>query len=147
MLTATIKTAVSEHEIAMMQIRMRRAARQSAEQGIPKWKRAFGYLGDTYQPDPQTAPLVKQAYAAVLAGGSSLGDIARCWNAAGLRPHRQAVDRRRRCSCSCASHATPGLRAHNGEIVGKGTWPAAGGRIDLAGSAIRAQRPRTGTGP
>ena len=30
-LTATIKTAVSEHEISMMKIRMRRAARQKAE--------------------------------------------------------------------------------------------------------------------
>ena len=66
----------------MMKIRMKRAARQRAEQGIPKWKRAFGYLGDTYQPDPLTAPLVKQAYAAILAGGS-ITDIARTWNAAG----------------------------------------------------------------
>ena len=49
-LTATIKTAVSEHEIAMMRIRMKRAARQKAEQGVPKWKRAFGYLDDTHQP-------------------------------------------------------------------------------------------------
>ena len=38
--------------MAMMKIRMRRAARQRAERVIPKWKRAFGYLGDTYQPDP-----------------------------------------------------------------------------------------------
>ena len=86
-LTATIKTAVSEHEIAMMKIRMRRAARQKAEQGIPKWTRAFGYLGDTCQPDPHTAPLVKQAYAAILAG-SSLGDIGRMWNDAGALTQR-----------------------------------------------------------
>jgi hypothetical protein len=32
---------------------------------VPNWKRAFGYLDDTRQPDPVTAPLVKQAYAAV----------------------------------------------------------------------------------
>ncbi len=106
-LTATIKTAVSEHEISMMKIRMRRAAKQKAERGEPKWKRAFGYLGDTYQPDPHTAPLVKQAYAAVLVG-SSLGDIARMFNDAdayGLtgRPWTQS-----RCRCSYASHATPG---------------------------------------
>ena len=35
-LTATIKTAVSEHEVAMMKIRQRRAAAQRAERGIPK---------------------------------------------------------------------------------------------------------------
>jgi DNA invertase Pin-like site-specific DNA recombinase len=41
-LTAQIKTAVSEHEIAMMKVRQRRAARQKAEKGLPKWKQAFG---------------------------------------------------------------------------------------------------------
>ncbi|MGH3522001.1 MAG: recombinase family protein, partial [Mycobacterium sp.] len=40
-LAAQIKTAVSEHEIAMMKVRQRRAARQKAEQGIPKWRKAF----------------------------------------------------------------------------------------------------------
>ncbi len=86
-LTATIKTAVSEHEVAMMKIRMRRAARQKAEQGIPKWTRAFGYLGDTRQPDPHIAPLVEQAYAAILAG-SSFSDICRLWNDAGAFTQR-----------------------------------------------------------
>ena len=37
-LTATIKTAVAEHDISMMKIRMRRAAKQKAERGIPKWE-------------------------------------------------------------------------------------------------------------
>ena len=122
-LTATIKTAVSEHEISMMKIRMRRAAKQKAERGEPKWKRAFGYLGDTYQLDPQTAPLVKQAYAAVLAG-SSLGDIARMFNDAGAygltgRPWTQST-----VSLFLRKPRNAGLRAHNGEEVGKGTWPA-----------------------
>ena len=122
-LTATIKTAVSEHEISMMKIRMRRAAKQKAERGEPKWKWAFGYLGDTYQPDPHTAPLVKQAYAAVLAG-SSLGDIARMFNDAGAygltgRPWTQST-----VSLFLRKPRNAGLRAHNDEIVGKGTWPA-----------------------
>ena len=34
-LAAQIKTAVSEHEISMMKVRMRRAARQKAERGNP----------------------------------------------------------------------------------------------------------------
>ena len=122
-LTATIKTAVSEHEVAMMRIRMKRAARQKAEQGIPKWKRAFGYLGDTYQPDPQTAPLVRQAYAAVLAG-SSLKDIARLFNEAGAygltgRPWTLAT-----VSLFLRKPRNAGLRAHNREIIGNGNWPA-----------------------
>ena len=40
------------------------------------------WQGEWAGPDPQTAPLVKQAYAAVLAG-SSLKDIARLFNDAG----------------------------------------------------------------
>ena len=122
-LTATIKTAVTEHEISMMKIRMRRAARQKAERGQPKWKRAFGYLGDTYQLDPHTAPLVKQAYAAMLAG-SSLRDIARMFNDAGAygltgRPWTPST-----VSLFLRKPRNAGLRAHNREIVGKGTWPA-----------------------
>ena len=57
----------------------RLVARQKAEQGRPQWKRAFGYLDDTRQPDPATAPLVKEAYAAIL-GGASLADVCRLWN-------------------------------------------------------------------
>lgn len=118
---AQIKTAVSEHEVAMMKVRMRRAARQRAEQGVPKWTRAFGYA-DGHQPDPVTAPLVKQGYAAVLAGGS-ITDVARAWNAAGAygligRPWTAST-----VSLFLRKPRNAGLRAHNGEIVGTGTWP------------------------
>src|SRR6478609_11174102 len=78
-LVARLKGAVARHEIDHKKARQCRAARQKAEKGLPAWKRAFGYLADTHQPDPQTAPLVKQAYAAVLAG-ASLADVCRMWN-------------------------------------------------------------------
>ena len=129
-LTATIKTAVSEHEISMMKIRMRRAAKQKAQRGLPKWKRAFGYLGDTYQLDPHTAPLVKQVYAHVLAGGS-ITDGARILNAQnafGLsgKPWTAST-----LSLFLRKARNAGLREHNDEIVRdedgnpvKGTWPA-----------------------
>jgi len=119
---AQVSTALSEMEIAKMKVRMLRAARQKAEQGIPKWKRAFGYLGDTHQPDPAVAPLVRQAYAAVLAG-SSLNDICRLWNDAGaltLNGNRWSAPQ---VSNYLRKPRNAGLRAHNGEIVGKGTWP------------------------
>jgi DNA invertase Pin-like site-specific DNA recombinase len=135
-LTATIKTAVSEHEVAMMRIRMKRAARQRAEQGIPKWRRAFGYiLGEHqedcpptcnslhHQPDPQTAPLVAEAYAAVLAGGS-ITDVARAWNAVGAYGLTGKPWSASTVSLFMRKPRNAGLRAHNGEIVGKGTWPA-----------------------
>jgi DNA invertase Pin-like site-specific DNA recombinase len=124
-LTAQIKTAVSEHEIAMMSVRMRRALRQRAEEGRPRWTQAFGYLnmgGDRRESDPRTAPLVKQAYAAVLAG-SSIADIARMFNDAeecGLngRPWTRAS-----VSTFLRAPRNAGLRAYNGEIIGKAAWP------------------------
>src|ERR1700756_5198657 len=81
-LVARLKGSVAAHEGEHRRARQLRAAKQKAENGAPNWTRAFGYLGDTRQPDPRTAPLVKQAYLAVLAGGS-LGDVARMWNDAG----------------------------------------------------------------
>jgi DNA invertase Pin-like site-specific DNA recombinase len=122
-LTAQIKTAVSEHEIAMMKVRMRRAARAKAEQGVPHWSRAFGYLGDTHQPDPVTAPLVKQAYNQILAG-SSLADVCRLWNDAGALTINGKLWTPQQVSNFLHKPRNAGLRAHNGEVIGKATWPA-----------------------
>jgi DNA invertase Pin-like site-specific DNA recombinase len=119
-LAAQIKTAVSEHEIAMMKVRMRRAARQKAEQGIPHWKEAFGYLN--HQPSPQTAPLVAAAYRAILAG-SSLGDVARMLNASGVTTLTGKPWTARTLSLFLRKPRNAGLRAHHGEILGRGTWP------------------------
>lgn len=122
-LAAQIKTAVSEHEIAMMKVRMKRAARQKAEQGRPQWKRAFGYHGETYQPDPQTAPLVVEGYNSVLAGGS-ISDVARSWNEAGAYGLNGKPWKASTVSLFLRSPRNAGLRSHNGEIVGTGNWPA-----------------------
>jgi hypothetical protein len=126
-LTAQIKTAVSEHEIAMMKVRMRRAARQRAEQGVPNWRTAFGYLDDgSYQPDPVTGPLVKAGYAAILAG-SSLGDVCRMFNEAGAVTLRGGPWNPAKLSSFLRSPRNAGLRSytHDGvtEIIGTGTWP------------------------
>src|SRR5262249_59631917 len=54
---AQVSTALSEMEIAKMKVRMRRAARQRADLGRPKWRNAFGYTTDGMrQPDPVTPP-------------------------------------------------------------------------------------------
>jgi len=129
---AQIKTAVSEHEISMMRIRMRRAARANAESGRPKWKRAFGYLGDTHQPDPVTAPLVREAYRLVLAGGS-LNDVCRLWNGAGALTLNGKLWTAPQVSDFLKKARNAGLRSHTSrdmysdevrsEIVGKGNWP------------------------
>ena len=135
-LTAQIKTAVSEHEIAMLKVRMKRAAKQRAERGVPKWKHAFGYtLGEHipecqptckshhHQLDPVTSELVKQAYKAILAG-TKLKDIAKIFNDAGAyglngKPWNESTT-----SLFLRSPRNAALRAHNDEIIGKGDWPA-----------------------
>ena len=81
-LVARLKGAVARHEIDHKRARQLRATRQAAERGVPNWTRACGFFDDTRQPDPATAPLLKQAHAAVLAG-ASLGDVCRLFNEAG----------------------------------------------------------------
>ncbi len=129
---AQIKTAVSEHEISMMKVRQRRAAQQKAEKGLPKWKRAFGYLPDTRrkedddgtrQVNKEQAELVRKAYKAVLAR-KSLGEICRMWNDAGALTLNGKPWTQPQMSNFLRKPRNAGLRDHNGEIVGKGTWPA-----------------------
>jgi DNA invertase Pin-like site-specific DNA recombinase len=122
-LVARLKGSVARHEVEHKSARQRRAMEQLAAQGVPKWRRAFGYLDDTHQPDPQTAPLVKQAYAAVLAGGS-ISDVARAWNEAGAYGLTGKPWTASTVSLFLRAPRNAGLRAHNNEIVGKGNWPA-----------------------
>jgi DNA invertase Pin-like site-specific DNA recombinase len=122
-LVARLKGAVARHEVEHKVARQLSAARQKAEQGRPQWKRAFGYLDDTYQPDPKTAPLVQQAYAAILAG-ASFGDICKMWNDAGALTLRGKLWTQPQLSNFLRKARNAGLRSHNGEIVGPGTWPA-----------------------
>ncbi len=126
----------------MMRVRQRRYARERAHQGIPRWKHAFGYvLGDHtadcppgckdyhHQPDPATAPLVKQAYLDLLAG-ASLGDICRTCNDAGALTLRGKRWTQPQMSNFLRKARNAGLRAHDEQIVSgedgqavKGNWP------------------------
>jgi DNA invertase Pin-like site-specific DNA recombinase len=124
------RTVNSELETAVMKIRQTRAHRQHAERGLPKWRKAFGYLpyiGDkkdddgTRERDPITAPLVEKAYRVTLAG-ASLKDVARLFNDAnafGLngKPWNEST-----VSQFLRKPRNAGLRSYHGEIVGKGTW-------------------------
>ncbi|MFL0240806.1 recombinase family protein [Mycobacterium sp. SMC-17] len=148
-LIARLMGGVAAHETEHKKARQRRAARQKAELGRPKWRTAFGYLPETRhredddgtrQPDPVTAPLVRQAYAAVRAG-ASLNDICRLFNDAGahglngrpwtpstvslfLRSPRNAGLRSHIHHCSTLKCPTDHPCGMNGktEIVGRGTW-------------------------
>jgi DNA invertase Pin-like site-specific DNA recombinase len=127
-----VSTALSEMEIAKMKVRMRRAARQKAEQGKPQWRNAFGYLPETRRkedddgtrtPDPKTAKLVAEAYRMILAG-SSLGEIGRMFNDAGAHGLTDKPWTESTVSLFLRAARNAGLRSHNGVIVGQGTWVA-----------------------
>jgi Recombinase/Resolvase, N terminal domain len=120
---ATILGSVSFNESAHKSERQRAAAKQKAERGLPQWRRAFGYVGDTRQPDPKLAPLVAEAYRAVLAGGS-ITDVARAWNKAGVQTINGKAWAPARVSAFLRKPRNAGLRADNDEIIGPGTWPA-----------------------
>lgn len=139
-LAAQIKTAVSEHEVAMMKVRIRRAAREKAQSGKPQWKRAFGYLPETRrkadddgtrQVDEDAKKLVVAAYDALL-DGKTLAHIAAIFNDAqayGLNgkpwtPSTVSLFLRAPRNCGLRSHT---YVDDNGqpvtEIVGPGRWP------------------------
>jgi DNA invertase Pin-like site-specific DNA recombinase len=129
-LTARLKGSVAAHEGEHRRARQLRATRQLAERGVPNWTRAFGYLDDTREPDPATAPLVARAYAVILAGGS-LGDVARLWNDAGAftlggHPWRAAEVSKFLRKPRNAGLRTYGVRygrVDRDSVVGKGNWP------------------------
>ncbi|MCV7179546.1 recombinase family protein [Mycolicibacterium sphagni] len=139
-LAAQIKTAVSEHEIAMMRVRQLRAARQKAEQGKPQWKRAFGYLHDTRPKgqddgtrviDEAAQKLIQAGYLAVVNDRMTITEVADMWNQDG----NPKTPSGKEWAPSLVSQflrnpRNAGLRTHNGVIVMdkdgkpvKATWP------------------------
>ena len=138
---AQVKTIVSEHEIATMRVRQLRAARQRAQSGRPKWRKAFGYLPYTGRKeddtgvreiDPDIQQLVEAAYKAVVATSpepTTITKIAGDWNEAGIRGLNGKPWSPSTLSMFLRSPRNAGLRDHNGEIVRdmggnrvKGTW-------------------------
>ncbi|TXI56489.1 recombinase family protein [Mycolicibacter arupensis] len=130
-MVASIMGAVATAEVEHAGDRKRRAARQLAESGAPKWKRAFGYLATPTGPvpDPAVAPLVKEAYAAVLAG-ASLNDVCRLWNDAGALTITGKRWTAPQVSNFLRKPRNAGLRTYQADphecrrddVVGRGTW-------------------------
>lgn len=136
-LTADVLASVARHEIEAKGDRQRRATAQAAAEGRRVGgRRPFGYDADGLTIKPCEADAVRKAYRDVLAG-VPLGQVAREWNAAGLRSGQvRWKDGRRgkRGEPSAWTHDTvrlvlrnprnAGLRQHDDEIVGKAAWPA-----------------------
>lgn len=122
-LFARIKGAVARAEVERKSARQKRTLLQRAQSGRP-WgpQRPFGYNRDG-SINPVEARRVRDAYNDVLAG-VSMASIAKAWNSAGITSTlgnkwtgaalHQMLERPRYA----------GLRAYNGEIVGKAEWDA-----------------------
>jgi DNA invertase Pin-like site-specific DNA recombinase len=124
-LTATIKTAVSTHEVEMMKLRQRRAHRQRAERGKPKWRSAFGYLPYTgtkeddtgkREPDPVTGKLVADAYRMILTG-ESLWDICKMFNGDGHHGVKGRPWTRSTVSLFLRDPRNAGLKSLGGKLI------------------------------
>jgi DNA invertase Pin-like site-specific DNA recombinase len=131
-LVARLKGSVAAHEGEHRKARQLRAARQRADAGVPNWSKAFGYFADSHRPDPQTAPLVKQAYADILAG-ASLTEICRRWNAAGAHTINGKLWSATVLTKFLRKPRNAGLRTYKDarygptdrdSIAGNGNWPA-----------------------
>ncbi|NKR50164.1 recombinase family protein [Rhodococcus hoagii] len=84
-LVARILASVGQGEMERKSARQKAAQAQAAKLG--RWtggRRAFGYESDGVTICESEAELIRQGYADVLAG-LSMGEVARKWNAAGLR--------------------------------------------------------------
>ena len=129
-LVADVLGSVARHEIEQKSDRQRRAAQQAAYQGRRVGgRRPFGYDDDGVTVRPVEAVAVRAAYTALLTG-SSLGSVARDWNARGLptpQGHRDGTPSgwsSQTVSRTLRKPSYAGLRAHRGEIVGAANWPA-----------------------
>jgi len=133
-MVASIMGAVATAEVEHSGDRKRRAAQQLAERGIPKWREAFGYVdagGDRRELDPVAAPLIREAYAAVIAG-ASLADVCKLWNGAGALTLRGKLWTPGQVTTFLRKPRNAGLRTYQAQrgpvsrdsIVGPGAWPA-----------------------
>ena len=120
---ARMKGNVAAYEIGQMKARQCRKHEQNAASGLPHWRVAFGYAADgSHQPDPATAPLVRDGYNAILTG-ASLSDVARTWNAAGASTTNGKPWTAPMISAFIRKPRNAGKRSYRGKIVGDGTWP------------------------
>jgi hypothetical protein len=150
---ATIGAAVARKETRRKSARQKRAGKQRAEKGgVPWWpSRPFGFDAD---PDPltgkwittvsevdpvtgtvvkrqsamrlhpQEAKLLRKAYRDFNAG-STLYAIAARWNKAGVKsPRGNTSWTGTRVRCLLLLGRNAGLREYDGEVVGRGSWPA-----------------------
>ncbi|MGH3548914.1 MAG: recombinase family protein [Pseudonocardiaceae bacterium] len=157
-LVGRILASVARGEVERKGARQRRAYQQAAELGRPPGGPVpFGFRPDRRTHHPKQALAVRNAYEALL-GGGTLAGIARRWNAAGLTSGRVRIARHNAGEPSrwCAETVrallmnprNAALRAYRGEIVGRADWePIVGEETWRATVALLSDPSRRGGPP
>lgn len=113
---------ISERESEQLRVRVLRGKRSAAEQGKPSGPPPWGYTRvdvAVWEPDPVEAPRVQETARRLIAGESLHSVLKWVRDTPGRYPTDITMLRR------CMSNPTlAGLRVHQGEVVGKGTWKA-----------------------
>jgi site-specific DNA recombinase len=120
-----ILVAFAQLESATMSMRIQSAKRAAAEAGRPprSGQRPFGLDVTWTTVVPEEATVIVECADRILAG-ASLRSVTRDLNARGVQSVKQRPWTPRVLRSILISPRIAGLRAHNGEIVGVGEWPA-----------------------
>ncbi|MBW0270745.1 hypothetical protein ATM97_06920 [Nocardia sp. MH4] len=121
-LFARIKGAVGRAEVERKSARQKLAGLQRAEAGKPPVGQTLFGFTDTGDPHPEHAPAVRSAYDDLLAG-ISVRAICRTWVKVGYTTARGNLWTSPNLSRALRNPRYAGLRAYNGDIVGKSDKP------------------------
>ena len=110
-------------EVEQMRLRMTRAKRQKAVDGLPGGgRRPFGYEPDKITVRKAEAKLIRDAVARITAG-ESLRSIADDWNKRKIPTRDGGPWRQQTIRNIVANPRMAGLRTYKGEIIGEAAWP------------------------
>ncbi len=120
---ARMMAAVAANESDAKKRRGKRKALEIAESGRPVMggPRPFGFLPDRVTHDPAEAPIIREVATRVLAG-ESLQSVARWLEAEGVRTVGGGLWRTSTMRNFLTSPRYWGMRVHNGQVIGDGTW-------------------------
>lgn len=118
--TGGLDVLLAEREAEVIRIRVLRGKRSAAEKGRPNGKPPWGYRRvevGIWEPHEIEAPRVRESVARILAGDSMNSVLRFLRTSPGWMPNDITILRR-----AISNPALAGLRVHQGEVVGKGSW-------------------------
>lgn len=123
LLMARLMSAVAANESDSKKRRGKRKALEIAESGRPMMggPRPFGFLDDRVNHDPAEAAAIREVAERVLAG-ESLYSVTTWLDESGIRTVGGFAWRTRTVRNFLLSPRYWGMRVHDGQVIGKGTW-------------------------